>query len=75
MPATKSKESGTRKHTPVKPEAQVKELLTNVQHAATELTDDALRELGRLVIRAQRTPAALTELSGEIRKRKGQLHT
>jgi ElaB/YqjD/DUF883 family membrane-anchored ribosome-binding protein len=35
--------------------------------------DDALRELGRMAIRAQRSPEALTELSGEIRKRRGQL--
>jgi hypothetical protein len=36
-------------------------------------SDDALRELGRLAIRAQRTPEALTVLSTEIRKRKAQL--
>ena len=35
--------------------------------------DDALRELGRMTIRAQRSPEALTELSAEIRKRRGQL--
>ena len=75
MPTTKSKASGAHKHTPVLPEAQVKELIGKLQQSATELTDDALRELGRLIIRAQRTPAALTELSGEIRKRKGQLHS
>jgi hypothetical protein len=35
-------------------------------------SEDALRELGRLAVRAQRTPEALTELSAEIRKRKAQ---
>jgi hypothetical protein len=35
--------------------------------------DDALRELGRRAIRAQRSPEALTELSAEIRQRRGQL--
>jgi hypothetical protein len=31
------------------------------------------RELGRLAVRAQRTPEALTEMSTEIRRRKTQL--
>jgi predicted nucleic acid-binding Zn-ribbon protein len=35
--------------------------------------DDALRELGRLAIRAQRSPDALTELSEEITKRKTEV--
>ncbi|HEX2468666.1 MAG TPA: hypothetical protein VHJ54_10720 [Solirubrobacterales bacterium] len=35
--------------------------------------DDALRELGRLAIRAQRSPDALTELSKEITKRKAEV--
>jgi hypothetical protein len=35
--------------------------------------DDALRELGRMAIRAQRSPEALTQLSAEIRKRRSQL--
>jgi hypothetical protein len=74
MPATISKGDPPRKHVDFKPEAQVKELLTSLQDAVTGLTDEALREAGRLVIRAQRTPGALTELSGEIRKRKSQLH-
>ena len=73
MPTTK--ERVERKPALGRPEAQVKEMLTTLQHTATDLTDDALRELGRFVIRSQRTPAALTELSGEIRKRKAQLKT
>ncbi len=32
-----------------------------------------LRELGRLAVRAQRSPEALTELSEEITKRKAQV--
>lgn len=35
--------------------------------------DDALRELGRWAIRAQRSPEALTELSKEITKRKAEV--
>jgi hypothetical protein len=35
--------------------------------------DEALRELGRWAIRAQRSPDALTELSEEISKRKAQV--
>ena len=35
--------------------------------------DDALRELGRWAIRAQRSPEALTELSKEISKRKTEV--
>jgi predicted nucleic acid-binding Zn-ribbon protein len=35
--------------------------------------DDALRELGRLAIRAQRSREALTELSKEISKRRAEL--
>ena len=74
MPATMSKGAPPRKPVDHKPDVQVKELLTSMQHTVTGLTDEALRELGRLVIRAQRTPGALTELTGEIRKRKSQLH-
>ena len=73
MPATMSKGAPPRKPIDHKPETQVKELLASLQDSVTGLTDEALRELGRLVIRAQRTPGALTELSGEIRKRKSQL--
>lgn len=36
-------------------------------------TDDALRELGRWAIRAQRSSEALTELSKEIRQRKAEV--
>lgn len=35
--------------------------------------DEALRELGRYAIRAQRSPEALAELSKEIRERKAQI--
>jgi hypothetical protein len=35
--------------------------------------DDALRELGRWAIRAQRSPEALTELSKEITKRRAEV--
>ena len=35
--------------------------------------DDALRELGRLAIRAQRSPEALAELSKEISRRKAEV--
>ena len=73
MPSTMSKGAPPRKPVDPKPEAQFKEMLTSLQDTVTGLTDEALRELGRLVIRAQRTPGALTELSGEIRKRKSRL--
>ena len=43
------------------------------QKSLDAAADDALRELGRMTIRAQRSPEALTELSAEIRKRRGQL--
>lgn len=35
--------------------------------------DDLLRELGRRAVRAQRSPAALKDLSDEIRRRKAEL--
>lgn len=38
------------------------------------VSEDARRELGRMVIQAQRTPEALTELSSEIRRRKRALN-
>jgi uncharacterized protein YicC (UPF0701 family) len=40
-----------------------------LEHASEEMR----RELGRLAVRAQRTPEALTEMSTEIRRRKTQL--
>lgn len=43
------------------------------QRTLDAAADDALRELGRRTIHAQRSPEALTELSAEIRKRRGQL--
>ena len=46
---------------------------TNWEKTLEKAGDDALREIGRMTIRAQRTPAALTDLSSEIRKRKAQL--
>jgi hypothetical protein len=73
MPTTMAKVTPPHKAGEMKPDVQVKELWTSLQHAVTGLTDEGLRELGRLVIRAQRSPAALTELSGEIRKRRTQL--
>ena len=45
------------------------ELQTRLDHASEE----ARIELGRVVIRAQRTPEALTELSREIRRVKDRL--
>jgi hypothetical protein len=45
------------------------DLQTRLEHAS----DEARLELGRVVIRAQRTPAALTELAREIRDAKEQL--
>ena len=43
------------------------------QKALDAATDDVLRELGLMTIRAQHSPEALTEFSAEIRKRRGQL--
>jgi uncharacterized protein YicC (UPF0701 family) len=37
------------------------------------VADDALQELGRWAIRAQRTPEALSELSKEISKREAEI--
>jgi hypothetical protein len=36
-------------------------------------TDDVLVEIGRLAVRAQRSPEALRELSAEIRRRKAEI--
>jgi hypothetical protein len=38
------------------------------------VSEDARRELGRMVIHAQRSPEALSELSSEIRRRKQALN-
>lgn len=43
------------------------------QKALDAASDDVLRELGLMTIRAQHSPQALTEFSAEIRKRRGQL--
>ena len=51
----------------VKEEAD--ELQTRLDHAS----DEVRLELGRAVIRAQRTPEALTELAREIRRAKGAM--
>ena len=45
------------------------ELQTRLERASEE----ALREFGRVAIRAQRTPEALTEMQAEIRDRKRKL--
>ena len=38
-----------------------------------QMSEDARRELGKLAIRAQKSPEALAELSAEIRQRKAAL--
>ena len=43
------------------------------QSALESAGDDLLRELGRRAVRAQRSPAALKDLSDEIRRRKAEL--
>jgi hypothetical protein len=43
------------------------------EHTLQRETDEVLVELGKLAIRAQRSPGALRELSAEIRHRKGEL--
>ena len=43
------------------------------QTALESAGDDVLRELGRRAVRAQRSPAALKDLSDEIRRRKAEL--
>ena len=48
---------------------------TETERTFGRIGDDALREIARLAIRAQRSPAALKELSAEIRKRKAELTT
>jgi uncharacterized protein YicC (UPF0701 family) len=45
------------------------------QHMLDDAAEDARRELGRMAIRAQRTPQALTELSREVRKRREALQS
>jgi hypothetical protein len=44
-------------------------LQTRLEHAS----DEALKEFGRVAIRAQRTPEALAEMQTEIRDRKRKL--
>jgi hypothetical protein len=44
------------------------------QSALQRASEDMRRESGRLALRAQRTPEALTAMSTEIRRRKSQLH-
>jgi hypothetical protein len=43
------------------------------EHTLERETDDVLVELGKLAIRAQRSPGALRELSGEVRRRKAEI--
>ena len=45
----------------------------DLQSRLDRASDEARLELGRVVIRAQRTPEALTELAREIRHAKAQL--
>jgi DNA anti-recombination protein RmuC len=56
------------------------ELRTRASEPARELeerleqvSEDARRELGKMVIQAQRSPEALTELAAEMRRRKRAL--
>lgn len=41
----------------------------------SDAADDALRELGRWAVRAQRSPEALSDLANEIRERKAEIAT
>ena len=41
----------------------------------SDAADDALRELGRWAVRAQRSPEALSDLAKEIRERKAEIAT
>jgi hypothetical protein len=43
------------------------------QDRVEHLSEEAWRELGRMAIRAQSSPEALTELAAEIRDRKREL--
>ena len=49
------------------------ERTATVERAVTRVADEAWTQLATLAIRGLRDPGALTELSGEIRKRKTQL--
>ena len=53
--------------------SRMREEATDMEKAFARFGDDALREIGRMAIRAQRSKAALTDLSAEIRKRKAEL--
>jgi hypothetical protein len=46
---------------------------TDMERTFGKAGDDALREVARYAIRAQRDPAALKELAAEVRKRKAEL--
>ena len=47
--------------------------LSEWERTLDRATDDVLVDVGRLAVRAQRSPAALRELSAEIRHRKEEL--
>jgi len=53
--------------------SQSSEQLSGWQHALEDAAEDARRDLGRVAVRAQRTPEALTALSREIRDRRAAL--
>ena len=52
---------------------QARDQTAEWQTALESAGDDVLRELGRRAVRAQRSPAALKDLSDEIRRRKAEL--
>lgn len=60
---------GVRKDLGARAHDEADELQTRLEHAS----DEALKEFGRAVIRAQRSPEALTEMQAEIRDRKRKL--
>ena len=53
--------------------SRTEDRVTEWEHTLRRETDDVLVELGRLAIRAQRSPGALRELSAEIRRHKAEI--
>ena len=53
--------------------ARAAEPARELEERLEQVSEDGRRELGRMIIQAQRNPEALTELASEIRRRKRQL--
>jgi uncharacterized protein YicC (UPF0701 family) len=53
--------------------ARAEDEASDWEGALERASEEMRRDLGRLAVRAQRTPEALTDMSTEIRKRRSQL--